>query len=675
MREALLGLLTLQRGGQHVGDGLGKAHVLRAEGMLGGRVEAQHRDRLFVVAHRRVDDAAHVAQPGAPGTVERPRREEFPAGDARRVLAQDVGPHAVRRDRAALAERRVRTFALRRAHQVLARRREHLQHADRVHALAAHHARGLGVELLGAVPVERKLAEARDGFLPFGVHAHVPLRALAFADVLGDAAVAGEAALGVVHRVAARAQVARLAILAGIAVLEVAESAVRREGLAVLLPGAAERRERQLPARLALRPRRIAVHRGAAVHAGVGEAELGVLLPVPVGGQRGQAAEAFFAFAQCRLGKPTFGDVLDEAFQGEDRAILRVDASTALPDALFAPVRGAHPVLEHERRAVAQGFLRRVPGTGAVLGMHQLRERHAPADEVLRRIPGERARALADELRRPVRVVAAAVGHAGQVAEQRGQPPLVLLQRAHRLVARRHVLGDAAVAEELAVLAEDGFARDADVVHRAVVAGALEQQVAERHARRERRLVLLPAAAQRFGARQLPAPQAVVLRGGDAAARVVRSAGRDEAQLGVLFPVPVRRQVRQAAEARLACPGGLLRQFALQELADLAADGQHRLQQALVRLADLAPAQRKHADGVRLHGDGKHEGAAHFTGDRAASLGNPRVRDDVFQPERGARPPDGARQSRVRAQRHAARCGDEALHLVVIQSPALGDAQ
>ena len=102
------------------------------------------------------------------------------------TLSGAIGPR--------LPSERVRTFALRGAHQVLARRRQHLQHADRVHALAAQRARRLGVELLGAVPAERELAEARDGFLPFGVHAHVPLRALAFADVLGDATVAGERA-------------------------------------------------------------------------------------------------------------------------------------------------------------------------------------------------------------------------------------------------------------------------------------------------------------------------------------------------------------------------------------------------------------------------------------------------------------------------------------------------
>ena len=97
-----------------------------------------------------------------------------------------------------------------------------------------------------------------------------------------------------------------------------------------------------------------------------------------------------------------------------------------------------------------------------------------------------------------------------------------------------------------------------DVAHLAVVAGAPEQQVAERLARGEHGLVLVPAAAQRFGAGQLPAPHGIVLRGGDAATRFLRAARGDEAQLFVLLPVPVRGQAGEAAKALLALAQCLL---------------------------------------------------------------------------------------------------------------------
>lgn len=118
------------------------------------------------------------------------------------------------------------------------------------------------------------------------------LRLLALGDVLADAAIAAKDALLVEHRLAAHAHPAQLAVAAGSQVLEVVERTVRRELRPMALPLRLAHPERgELPARAAHVVGRAQVR--LVGEAGVvGEAEVLVLLPVPVGGQAQQAAEA-----------------------------------------------------------------------------------------------------------------------------------------------------------------------------------------------------------------------------------------------------------------------------------------------------------------------------------------------------------------------------------------------
>src|SRR6185295_15677919 len=96
-------------------------------------------------------------------------------------------------------------------------------------------------------------------------------------------------------------------------------------------------------------------------------------------------------------------------------------------------------------------------------------------------------------------------------------------------------------------------------MHRSACRGPAQQYIPERYVRRERGLVLLPGLVFDLRARQFPAPPAGVVGGGDAAAAAFTAARGNEAQLRVLLPVPVARQIGEAAETRLALAQRLLR--------------------------------------------------------------------------------------------------------------------
>ncbi len=125
-----------------------------------------------------------------------------------------------------------------------------------------------------------------------------------------------------------------------------------------------------------------------------------------------------------------------------------------------------------------------------------------------------------------------------------------------------HVLADAAVAGKGAVFIEDRLAADAHVHGFAVDVGPAHHEIVERLVARELRLVFSPLFVGHFGKRQLPALFADVLRGVEAGGLAHLARHFHEAELTVLFPVPVRRQVGQAAKARLALAQLLFRQFA-----------------------------------------------------------------------------------------------------------------
>src|SRR5712691_621306 len=87
---------------------------------------------------------------------------------------------------------------------------------------------------------------------------------------------------------------------------------------------------------------------------------------------------------------------------------------------------------------------------------------------------------------------------------------------------------------------------------RLAAADTPQEQIAERPARLEHRLMLIPGLVDDLGGGQLPAALADVRRRRNAAARIGRTLRGDEPELGVLLPVPVGGQLDQAAKARLA---------------------------------------------------------------------------------------------------------------------------
>jgi hypothetical protein len=136
------------------------------------------------------------------------------------------------------------------------------------------------------------------------------LSLLARRDVPADAAVAAELALLVEDRRAAHADVAQHPVRPDARALQLAERLARRQHRLVLRPGTRQGRHvLELPARLA--DRRLPGVSGQIIGLcrKVGKAQVLVLLPVPVGGKRGQAAEARFARAQRVGGELAVGDV------------------------------------------------------------------------------------------------------------------------------------------------------------------------------------------------------------------------------------------------------------------------------------------------------------------------------------------------------------------------------
>ena len=129
-----------------------------------------------------------------------------------------------------------------------------------------------------------------------------------------------------------------------------------------------------------------------------------------------------------------------------------------------------------------------------------------------------------------------------------------MLQSEHALRAHLHgdVFGDAAVAAKHAVVVEHRVAADVDFAQPAGRIRSLVDEVAKRQMRFERRAMLAPLRLGHAADRQLPARLAVV---GSRTQRGVfggAAAARNEAEVLVLLPVPVGRQLGQAAKARLA---------------------------------------------------------------------------------------------------------------------------
>ena len=140
-----------------------------------------------------------------------------------------------------------------------------------------------------------------------------------------------------------------------------------------------------------------------------------------------------------------------------------------------------------------------------------------------------------------------AVGQAGQAVEARQLVDLFL-----GLLGQRHVAADAAVAGEGAGVVEHRLAADAQVTAHAVGAGEAVGEVAVRLARVDRRLIRGDRFGGRLEARVRHAAMAEQDLGREARDRLDAFRDVGEAEVGVLLPDPVRRQLEQARQASFA---------------------------------------------------------------------------------------------------------------------------
>ena len=129
------------------------------------------------------------------------------------------------------------------------------------------------------------------------------------------------------------------------------------------------------------------------------------------------------------LGALARGDVGDEPFQRDHAALFVVDAFALFPDPFDAAVAGGDFVFRLERAVFPEDVLPFFPQALAVGRQDEIVERKGPVpDQVLRRVAGQVLASLADEFHGPAAVVLAAIGHAGQVRQQRDVAPPVLPQ-------------------------------------------------------------------------------------------------------------------------------------------------------------------------------------------------------------------------------------------------------
>ena len=300
-----------------------------------------------------------------------------------------------------------------------------------------------------AVGQSRELVEVRET-------ANALLGAPRLRHVAGDAAVTGEDAVGIEHRLAGEAQVAPLAVAVAHGEREIAERlACARERVVADEIGLGQRHGAPRHARPAAqlcdaRPVAVGIH---ARH--LGEAQLGILLPVPVGGKREKATEARLAVPQPRLRLLARGDVLVDPGQAQ-RASRRIALHHATAAAHPAPgaVVGAHAVLD------------------VVVGLAAGHHLHVLAQDILALLLGrERHQRLEVGMR------------GASLAAEHLVPPFGHVHRARGIDVHEDEVG----AEQRRIEARDGGIA---LVFGELLAGDVAQRAAEHHhfacARRER---------------------------------------------------------------------------------------------------------------------------------------------------------------------------------------------
>src|SRR6185436_3235482 len=263
------------------------------------------------------------------------------------------------------------------------------------------------------------------------------------------------------------------------------------------------------------------------------KAIVAVELPVPVGREVGQGAEARFAVAHRALGLGTpeeLSDLRADRAQRPQQALLGLaHAPGGEGEHRDDAPAGAH---RKDQRVLQAGLARQVDATDAgvlrrVGEPHRLARLPNLADQAVAGPELDTARAIDEALRARHggrRPRSEAAQHAVRLLERpdlgaipaqhvarRLQRATEAIGRARRLgQAQRHrvveleelldalllgdVAADAAIAEEAPLGIEHRLAADADVAPRAVGEGAPHQHVAERRARFEHDAVLFPAA-------------------------------------------------------------------------------------------------------------------------------------------------------------------------------------
>ena len=151
-----------------------------------------------------------------------------------------------------------------------------------------------------------------------------------------------------------------------------------------------------------------------------------------------------------------FGDVEHEAFQRE-AIVADGRGATLLPHPAHLAGAGDDAVAQLERAPGEARVGDRLPGVGTIVGVRDAEdERLRHLARLRRRVAGEGATALADELGvHRAAGVACPVGHAREVAHQRGQAPLALGHRVQRAPALGDVQLDAADAHHRAGVVQD----------------------------------------------------------------------------------------------------------------------------------------------------------------------------------------------------------------------------
>jgi hypothetical protein len=119
------------------------------------------------------------------------------------------------------------------------------------------------------------------------------------------------------------------------------------------------------------------------------------------------------------FGRLLGGHIQNESFQSQQVAGRGSDSAPLLPNPLGFAGCSYDPIRHFERSPLLECRLNLTPYRVTIVGMDHVGEADAGVlREVGHGIPGELQSAVADELHGPMPIVAATVGHAGQVAHQ-----------------------------------------------------------------------------------------------------------------------------------------------------------------------------------------------------------------------------------------------------------------